>query len=83
MKRISIDNGATFDTVNTEDDVREIFWSILNERNISYGSMWLEIVNMMDDEIRERVHEEIDPDHTEAEFLIEYLKQANDDLIIV
>ena len=83
MKRISIDNGATFDTVRNEDDVWGIFQCILDQQKISYGSMWCNIVNLMDDGTREKAHELV-ADHcwTEAEFLLKYLELANEDLII-
>ena len=83
MKRISINNGATFDTVRNEDDVQEIFQCILDQQKISHGSMWCNIVNLMDDETREKAHELV-ADHcwTEAEFLLKYLELANEDLII-
>lgn len=42
---------------------------------------WDVIVNAMDDEIRESVHFDIAP-CTDLEFLEEYLKKANEDLII-
>lgn len=69
MKYISLDNGRTY--LTAEEAMPEII-----ERNL-----WDFIVNMMDDEIRESVHDDFAP-CTEAEFLGEYLKRANDDLVV-
>ena len=65
MKRISIDNGTNF--VEPKEAVSSIKWDT--------------IVNYMDDETREKVHDEIAP-CTELEFLTRYLELADDDLII-
>ena len=78
MARISIDNGRTF---YNADELDELFSSAA-EAGVSYGGLWCEIVNRMDDTIREEVHGEIDPDHGEADFLRMYLERATDDLII-
>lgn len=42
---------------------------------------WNSIVEVMDDEIREKVHREIDTDDN-IEFLTEYLRRAEEDLIV-
>ena len=65
MKRISIDNGAHF--VEPKEAVENVAWN--------------SIVSMMDDETREKVHNEIAP-CTELEFLTRYLELADDDLIV-
>lgn len=65
MKEISIDNGHSF--TEPEKALKEVKWDI--------------IVNMMDDETREKVHEEIAP-CTDIEFLTRYLEIAPYDLII-
>lgn len=65
MKRISIDNGVHF--VEPKEAVENVAWN--------------SIVNMMDDETREKVHDEIAP-CTELKFLTRYLELADDDLIV-
>lgn len=65
MKRISVDNGYHF--VDPAEAIAAMDWDT--------------IVNMMDDETREHVHDEIAP-CTELEFLVKYLELADDDLII-
>ena len=83
MALMSIDNGRTFDKVETTEAAEEIFWSLQGQTGWSFGSAWETIVNYMDDEAREAAHQEIDPESwTEADFLVEYLKQAKEDLII-
>ncbi len=66
---ISLDNGRTWMTAAEAMDE-------INERNL-----WDAIVDMMDDEIREAVHDDIAP-CTEEEFLAEYLRRADDGLVI-
>ena len=66
---ISLDNGRTWMTAAEAMDE-------INERNL-----WDVIVDMMDDEIREAVHDDIAP-CTEEEFLAEYLRRADDGLVI-
>ena len=66
---ISLDNGSTWMTAAEAMDE-------INERNL-----WDAIVEMMDDEIREAVHADLAP-CTEEEFLAEYLRRADDGLII-
>ena len=78
MARISIDNGRTF---YGADELDELFSSAA-ESGVSYGGLWCEIVNRMNDSIREEVHGEIDPDHDETDFLRMYLERATDDMII-
>ena len=65
MARISIDNGRSFCEV--EEVLQAIEWDV--------------VVNYMDDNIRERVHDELAP-CTEEEFLNRYLELSDDDLII-
>lgn len=82
MARISIDNGNTF---FGPDELDEFLWTVnvrCSEQSCSYGSIWVNIVNMMDDEIREKVHAEIDPDHDDQSFLRRYLELSTEDLII-
>ena len=69
MKKISLDNGHSYMTA--QEAMPEI-----TSRN-----MWDTVINMMDDDTREKVHSELVP-CTEVEFLMRYLELANDDLII-
>lgn len=66
---ISLDNGRTWMTA--DEAMEEI-----NERNL-----WDAIVDMMEDEIREAVHDDLAP-CTEEEFLTEYLRRAEDGMVI-
>lgn len=66
---ISLDNGRTWMTA--DEAMEEI-----NERNL-----WDAIVDMMEDEIREEVHDDLAP-CTEEEFLAEYLRRAEDGMVI-
>lgn len=66
---ISLDNGRTWMTA--DEAIEEI-----NAR-----SLWDAVVDMMDDETREAVHNDIAP-CTDAEFLAEYLSRAEDGLVI-
>lgn len=68
-KRISLNNGATYETAN--DAMAEI-----NERGI-----WDAIVNLMDDDTREQVAYDLAP-CTNEEFLARYLELAPADLIV-
>ena len=83
MARISIDNGNTF---FGPDELDEFLWTVnvrCSEQNCSYGSIWVNIVNMMDDTIREKVTYEIDPEKCDDEnFLRIYLELSPEDLII-
>ena len=82
MARISIDNGNTF---FGPDELDEFFWTVnvrCSEQNCSYGSIWCNIVNMMDDGIREDVHSSLGPDYDEEGFLRKYLELSPEDLII-
>ena len=65
MKGISINNGFSF--IEPEEAVKQMQWNA--------------IVQMMDDDTREKVHDELAP-CTELEFLIRYLELAPEDLII-
>lgn len=67
-KKISLDNGRTF--VSAHDAMPEILR--LN--------LWDAIVNLMDDEVRERVHAFAPCD--EGEFLIKYLELAEENLVL-
>ena len=68
MKRLSLDNGATFIDVESLQQI------------VDY---WDRIIDAMDDEIRERVHQEsIHWDWSDLEFLLCYLDNAPEDLII-
>jgi len=65
MKHISIDNGNSWTTPEA-----------------AIATLGLdEIVNYMDDDIREATHNAVAP-CTEVEFLTAYLERATDDLII-
>lgn len=65
MARISINNGHNF--VSAKEALTEISMDVIAE--------------IMDDEIREHVHNDIAP-CTDEEFLNEYLRRAAEDLII-
>lgn len=65
MAQISINNGHSYTT--PEEAIK--------------SSGWEAIVNFMDDDIRETVHNELAP-CSEIEFLTRYLEIATDDLII-
>lgn len=65
MKEISIDNGKHF--CDPEEAIKEMDWDV--------------IVQFMDDEMREQVHDEISP-CTNLEFLKRYLEIAKEDLVI-
>ena len=64
-KQISIDNGNSY--VTPAEAIDAMAWDV--------------IAHMMDDDIRETVHNELAP-CTEEEFLVAYLEMATDDLII-
>ena len=66
---ISLDNGRTY--LTAEEAMPEII-----EFNL-----WDAIVNIMDDDIRESVHGDLAP-CTELEFLAEYLRRSQGDLVI-
>ena len=68
MKKISLNNGATYLTA-----VEAMI--VIAERNL-----WDVVVAMMDDDVREHVHAEFAP--CTEEFLIAYLAAATDDLVI-
>ncbi len=65
MKQISINNGASYTTI--EDAIATVGMDT--------------IAMIMDDEIREQVANNIAP-CTDEEFVAEYLRRANEDLII-
>lgn len=65
MKQISINNGASYTTI--EDAIATVGMDT--------------IAMMMDDEIREQVANDIAP-CTDEEFVAEYLRRAEEDLII-
>jgi hypothetical protein len=69
-KYVSLDNGRTWlDAAETIEAITE------------QPYMWQMLVNIMDDDVREAVHRDLAP-CTELEFLAEYLKRAEDDLVI-
>lgn len=70
MKKISIDNGVSF--VSIEE---------VMERCKNCPNYWDQIVALMDDELREQLAERIAPGSEEF-FLYCYLLLADDDLII-
>lgn len=73
--RISLDNGHTFLTANEAMEQ-------IQESNVWDAShVWDAIVEVMDDEIREKVHRDLAPCSRE-EFLEAYLKEAKGDIII-
>lgn len=65
MARISIDNGHSY--IDPQEAVAQANWQV--------------IVNLMDDDTREMVAEEMAP-CTKQEFLMRYLELAQADLII-
>ena len=69
MKQISLNNGCTY------MDAREAMPEIM-ERNL-----WEAVVNLMDNDVREAVADDMAP-CSEEEFLKEYLARANDDLVV-
>jgi hypothetical protein len=69
MAKISLDNGHIYMTA--QEAMPEI----------AERGLWDAIVNLMDDDTREAVHNELAP-CTEAEFLARYLELAPYDLII-
>lgn len=69
MKKISLDNGRTY--ITADEAMPEI-----NKRR-----MWSVVVQMMDDDTRERVHRELAP-CTGIAFLRRYLELTDEDLII-
>ena len=68
-KLISLDNGHTY--LTADEAINEIM-----ERNL-----WDAVVMMMDDDLREALHDRLAP-CTELEFLAEYLRIADYDLVI-
>ena len=68
-EEISLDNGMTYQTAAEA-------WPEIQERGL-----WETIVEMMDDDIRERIHDGLAP-CSEVKFLEEYLKEAKTPLII-
>ena len=67
MALISLNNGCTFMTAE----------EAVNSDHYDFET----ILNMMDDGIREKVHNELAPS-TDEEFLTRYLELADNDLII-
>ena len=68
-KLISLDNGHTY--LTADEAINEIM-----ERNL-----WDAVAMMMDDDLREALHDRLAP-CTELEFLAEYLRLADCDLVI-
>lgn len=69
MKQISLDNGHSY--MDASEAMAEIM-----ERNL-----WEAVTNFMDDDVRDAVTDDMAP-CSEEEFLAEYLKRANDDLVV-
>ena len=69
MKQISLNNGRSY------MDVDEAMTEIMER------SLWETVVSLMDDGIREAVADDMAP-CSEEEFLTEYLKRADDDLVL-
>ena len=69
MTMISLDNGRNY--LNAAEAIGEI-----NARNL-----WDAVVALMDDDIRESVHDALAPCSNE-EFLAEYLRRADNDIVI-
>lgn len=67
MSRLSLDNGLNF------FDPKDL-------SDLEIGPYWDALVEMMDDDIRERVHYELAP-CTDEDFLRRYLDLAKEDLI--
>lgn len=68
-KHISLDNGHTY--LTADEAINEIM-----ERNL-----WDAVTMMMDDDLREALHDRLAP-CTEHQFLSEYLRLADRDLVI-
>lgn len=68
-KEISLDNGLTFASAHTAMP------------EIMRHNLWDALVNLMDDDTRERVHTELAP-CTEEEFLTRYLELAEKNLVL-
>lgn len=68
MSRLSLDNGL-------------IFFDPKDLSDLEIGPYWDALVEMMDDDIRERVHYELAP-CTDEDFLRRYLELAKEDLIL-
>lgn len=67
MAFISIDNGMNFSRASGVSKDLDRIWS--------------QVVNVMDDDIREEVHTKFAP-CSNRKFLSEYLKRAKDDIVI-
>jgi len=70
MKRFSLDNGNSW--IRSDD-----IW----EHEESINSRWGEIINSMDNEVREKVHLECAP-CSNTIFLFGYLVYAKNDLVV-
>lgn len=68
MSRLSLDNGLNF------FDPKDL-------SDLEIGPYWDALVEMMDDDIRERVHYELAP-CTDEDYLRRYLELAKDDLML-
>ena len=84
MAQVSFDNGNTY--LDPNDDYDEIAF-VVNDKDEDGMTdqqrewWWEEIVNHMDDETRERCHAESDAE-TNAEWLCDYLRMADENLVI-
>ena len=67
--QISLNNGRSY--MDASEAMTEIM----------ANDLWETVVNLMDDGIREAVADDMAP-CSEEEFLAEYLKRANDDLVV-
>ena len=75
---ISINNGGTY---YSADEADKAIKQLTENCSISEEHAMEEIVSFMDDDIRESVHSALAP-CSEAVFLAEYLRRADQDLII-
>lgn len=74
-KQISIDNGLVYLSV---DDLFD--QGYLDDEGLTIDEIWDALVNLMEDEAREKTHAELAP-CTKREFLTRYLELATEDLI--
>ena len=75
MKKINFSNGSSSHWFSADEAENALAFA--KENGISFES----ISNMMDDELREAVHFDLAP-CTESEFLAEYLRRSDADLIV-
>ena len=75
---ISINNGGTY---YSADEADKVIKQLAENCSISEEQAMKEIASWMDDDIRESVHFALAP-CTNTEFLADYLRRADQDLII-